>query len=431
MKLFFLKNYFHAIPCKIFKLVLLTTVIALVFSCSKNENQLETNIIDTNFVSKSEAKEFAMKKVNFNKKSSNKKNSKLANINSSSNEIFEILEFGNEKPSFYIINYANGGFVIVSGDKRLEPILAFSETNSFNLKSSTIPSGLIAWMSNMDETIINLRKNISSIDKETSTKNKMMWVGNQKIGFNPDDPDIGNLANCTQEGASSSESTQTGPLINTEWGQTSGYNVNSPDKGCPNGKLPPTGCVATAMAQIMRYHQKPSPYNWSNMPNYYSTSETAKLMRDVGKSVGMDYTCDGSSAETSKTANAFVNSFGYTSAKFQEYNYNVVVSEIKANRPVILSGGKNDGWWIFGHYADGHAWVCDGLMEIKNYECKKTYTPFSPNPILMKQQTSSQLFLHMNWGWHGSHDGYYAYNNFNPSTSTYNYKQGMVVNIKP
>lgn len=179
-----------------------------------------------------------------------------------------------------------------------------------------------------------------------------------------------------------------------------------------------------------KFHQKPSSYNWSAMLDNTPTSATAILMRDAGTSVNMNYGCDGSSAKTADAATAFINNFGYTSAQFSDYNYNTVVSEIKANRPVILSGG-NSGWWIFGNYTDGHAWVCDGLMEVKNYKCAKLYTPMSPNPILIKQQTSTYLFLHMNWGWSGAFDGYFGYNNFNPSSFTFNYKPEMITNIKP
>ncbi len=422
------KSCRRSITSKILKLSLSLTIIALVFSCAKPDNELETKVvIDTNFVSKLEAREFAMAQLNLQRKLSNKKKASTASV---SREGIEVIEVGTQNPSFYIINYSNGGFAIVSADKRLEPILAFSETNSFNVTSSSVPSGLIAWMSNIDDAVISLRKSSASVDKNKAEHNRSLWKSGQKLSFDPDNPPLPE-SNCTQEGAVSSEYIQTGPLTSTTWGQTGGYNANSPDKGCQNGRLPPTGCVATAMAQIMRFHQKPSSYNWSSMLNNNPTSETARLMRDAGSSVDMDYGCDGSSAKTSKAATALVNNFGYTSAQFSDYNHNTVVSEIKANRPVILSGGKNSGWWIFGIYTDGHAWVCDGLMEVKHYKCAKLYTPMSPNPILMKQQTSSSLFLHMNWGWSGAFDGYFAYNNFNPSSYTFNYTPRMITNIKP
>ncbi|RLJ76842.1 C10 family peptidase [Pedobacter alluvionis] len=416
---------------KLFSYSLLVGSATFLFSCSKDGSELSNHDVpDTNFVSKTDAKDFAINRVVFNKSNSAKLMSKSTDRNSDSHQTLDIVEVGDQKPSYYIINYSNGGFVIISGDKRLDPVLAFSETSNFNLNSSATPSGLIAWLSNMDERIKNLRKGITTIDKKVAKMGQLMWKKNEVMGFNPD-PDPSQFANCTQEGMYSSESTYKGPYLSTTWGQTGGYNDNSPNIGCGNGQLPPTGCVATSMAQIMRYYQKPSTYNWSSMANNFPTSETARLMRDAGNSVNMDYGCLGSSAVTSKTANAFINTFGYASAQFQDYNYNVVVAEINGQHPVILSGGKNDGWWIFGSYADGHAWVCDGLLEMKNYQCTKTYTPFSSTPILMKQERSTYLYLHMNWGWQGQYDGYYAFNNFNPDSYTFNYKRGMVTNIRP
>ena len=58
-----------------------------------------------------------------------------------------------EKPAFFIINYDNGGFVILAGDKRSEPILAFSETNQFDLDSKDFPAGLISWLYSSKESI--------------------------------------------------------------------------------------------------------------------------------------------------------------------------------------------------------------------------------------------------------------------------------------
>jgi hypothetical protein len=79
----------------------------------------------------------------------------------------------------------------------------------------------------------------------------------------------------------------------------------------------------------------------------------------------------------------------------------------------MLSEGKNTGWWIFGQYSDGHAWVCDGYL---------SYT----DPCW-----SSLLKYNMNWGWSELHNGWYSFNNFNLGSNTFNYKRGMVYNIKP
>ncbi|WP_089080115.1 C10 family peptidase [Flavobacterium branchiophilum] len=67
--------------------------------------------------------------------------------------------------------------------------------------------------------------------------------------------------------------------------------------------------------------------------------------------------------------------------------------------------------WPWNYYTDGHAWVCDG------------YVHWSDCSV-------SMLALYMNWGWSGNYNGLYAFNNFNPSTYTFNYKSGAVVGIR-
>lgn len=206
-----------------------------------------------------------------------------------------------------------------------------------------------------------------------------------------------------------------GPYLQTAWGQGCGYNSELAVLNCnvPCGKAY-TGCVATSMAQIMRYHQYPSNFSWNSMLNNEGNYPIALLMKDIGKNVGMDYKCDGSSANTeSKVANAFKNNYGYSSANYADYNYQTVKTELDLGRPVILRGGRNTGWWIFNQYSDGHAWVCDGYMSCTD-PC-----------------WGSMLQLHMNWGWDGSYNGYFSFNNFNPANYTFNYKTGMVYNIKP
>jgi hypothetical protein len=143
-----------------------------------------------------------------------------------------------------------------------------------------------------------------------------------------------------------------------------------PPEPCDGDGRAPTGCVATAMAQVMKYHEFPNNYNWDNMPDLWGTMETARLMRDVGDAVNMDWGCDGSGADTKdEVASSFRNDFGYSSASYSGFNRDIVKQQLRWNRPVILRGGRKSGW--------------------------------------------------------------YAYNNWNPGDHTFNYNRGMVYNIKP
>lgn len=152
-------------------------------------------------------------------------------------------------------------------------------------------------------------------------------------------------------------------------------------------------------------------------------NEIARLMRDCGDSVGMKYTCDGSSSETEDVPGALKSTFGFTSANYANFNITTCYNELVDGHPVILRGGeKGKKWLVFNVYQNGHAWVCDGMeryrMNIKvmagqhGYEvtCVPKYT------------------YHMNWGWNGTYNGWYS--TFENPQGSFSYKSGMVFNIR-
>lgn len=203
------------------------------------------------------------------------------------------------------------------------------------------------------------------------------------------------------------------PLIKSRWGQSEPYN-----------KLTHyyTGCVATAMAQIMYYHQWPlrgqgsnsytvnyegqtrsadfsqSQYAWEQMrPTYtygsYTTQQedaVAKLMSDVGISVYMQYTPNSSSAQNFAAAQAFRSYFNYDAAIVTKENegnahfLEVIQDELRKGFPLYISGNQRSG-------ASGHAWVADGF--------------------------DREGLIHMNFGWDGQADGYYSLAALNLSSS--------------
>ncbi|MGV0854185.1 C10 family peptidase [Empedobacter brevis] len=323
-------------------------------------------------------------------------------------EIESILEVPDEKKkaAYFIINYKEGGFVILAGDKRSEPVLAFSETNRFDIDNDYFPTGLVSWLYSSKENIEKIRKENpkSTVQIENQWKN-LQEGGADVVSYRiipPEEPD------CTPY------TIQKGPFLQTTWGQGCGYNSQTPSMSCGPCNHAWTGCVATAMAQVMKYHQYPASYSWSAMPDSYGTATTSALMSAIGVAVNMSYECNGSGADTQdEVASSFRNDFGYSSATYSGYNYQTVKNELNANRPVILRGGRKSGWWIFSQYKDGHAWVCDGYLN---------YT----DPCW-----GSMLKYNMNWGWDGTYNGWYSFNNFNPGEHTFNYKTGMVYNIKP
>ncbi len=218
---------------------------------------------------------------------------------------------------------------------------------------------------------------------------------------------------------------QTAKLLSTpEWSQEAPFNNN-----IPNRRL--TGCVGVALAEILKYHQYPAnrpsslikdgesnAYAWSQMGNGnyrdgYSMEEgeaVATLVADAAIAIGTDFGMSSSSAFEVKVPYALTSLFGYDSGvsykKRSEIDRNawdeIIVNEIDADRPVLYSGQD---------VSSGHAFVCDG------YEMRGD-TPF----------------FHINWGWGGSANGYYASDALNPVVSkahSYNDLMTIVYNIKP
>ncbi len=332
--------------------------------------------------------------------------------------------------AYHIINYENGGFIIIAGDKRANPILAFSYTDLFPTDLKEYPNGLVEWLANTESYIRKIRANGKSRSVENNTVPAEAWMpcAIQRLVAEESTSSIDKSKSLISNdcgGGCPNSTFSKGPLLQTTWGQGVGYNDALQNLSCEryNNQRPPTGCVATAMAQIMRYYSFPAGYNWSAMLNNRGSAETARLMRDIGDVVDMKYACDGSWTDTEKAVvPAFKNSFGYSSAQYSDYNQNTVKSQLNGNRPVILKGGRKSKWWIFAVYKDGHAWVCDGYRSTINYssDCSNSWT---------------SLFLRMNWGWGSYLDGWFAFDNWNPHnedfSGDFNYKRGMVYNIKP
>jgi hypothetical protein len=388
-------------------------------SCQKSEELQDT--LKENFVNSNSAEDL-VGELYFPENDGDSQSTKASSSHLKKVESITCVPGENGNTVYYIINYENGGFLILSADNRIHPVLAFSASSNFPVESgNTLPNGLVEWLFDKKEEVEDVRR----LNQKQTEKLKKAWTAPAIQNFisgedfrRAPDPDTDPITDPDDPDCPENTLTIVGPLINTTWGQGDGYNDLIPVTGCSNylnGRAP-TGCVATAMAQIMRYHEYPSNYDWGLMPNTSGSNATAQLMLDIGYAVGMDWGCGGSSADTEdEVASSFRNDFGYSSASYADFNHSTVQQQLRWNRPVILRGGRNTGWWIFGVYSDGHAWVCDGYREYR-------------------MCMSTSLFLHMNWGWgiwYNYLNGWYAFNNWNPGDNTFNYKKGMVYNIAP
>ncbi len=336
------------------------------------------------------------------------------------------------RPAFYIFDYEGdtGGFSIVSADKREAPLLAYSDNGDFDVDNlEELPPSLMSWLSMMEDEISAIREDISAVSVNSEDA-ALEWNDMElsAIALQQSDPNSRTSIICPQGARCDDPGNPTppppitvGPFLQTTWSQGCGYNDNTPATSnagyCYNA---PTGCVATAMAQIMRFHQYPSRYNWALMPNSVNSqgasSKLARLMKDAGVSVGMNYGSNSSGTQTDKVDDALRSTFSYSSASWidNSYSQETIKSNLNSRRPVILRGKseKNCFLGIFCDYDGGHAWVCDGYRTY-NTEC------------------CGYLYFHMNWGWGGSYDGWFGFNNWNLSSYAFNYKRAAVVNIKP
>ncbi|WP_172918252.1 C10 family peptidase [Capnocytophaga canis] len=334
------------------------------------------------------------------------------------------------KSSIYIVNYENGGFFIMPADKRIFPILAYSNDNNFDLNTKEIPPFLIEWLQNQNSYIADLQQGKIKDSVDFSKHWNANFIENYIAGVKQS-----KLTARGTYGNSPELIYRNGPLTITEWGQGEGYNNMAPNLNClsqSNGRAL-TGCVATAMAQIMKFHNHPNSYNWSIMPNKKNGNsntnsggfnEISKLMRDAGNSVNMNYGCENSGAITSHVANALKSPFSYKSAIYTEHDIlSKIENEIKNGYPVILRGGEE---FIFNGqsiYTGGHAWVCDGYQEVMieicikvgrwGYDCHDKIVPS----------------YYMNFGWDGLWNGWYL-SPFKGDYGTFDYKNGIIYNIR-
>ncbi len=295
----------------------------------------------------------------------------------------------------YAFNIEGGGYVIASGDDRTIPILGYSLTGSID--ADNMPDNMRSWLQSYADEICRLSKSYTSAQQNEKTE----------------------LAPIT-------------PMLQTTWYQIEPYDLMTPvydgtEKSSWKGKHSATGCVATAMAQVMYYHRWPqdatttipsytfmynekepctlpelpaTTFKWDQMLPNYTTEQpgteaqrmaVAELMRYCGQAVKMTYTPEASGTQHEFVVNALRRYFGYSqgthSANRANYTIEgwkqVIWNELNHKRPVCFGGQSSSG---------GHEFVIDG------YDGKGMF--------------------HVNWGWAGNNDGYFAINVLNPKDNT-------------
>ena len=302
---------------------------------------------------------------------------------------------------YYAFNLEQG-YVIVSGDDEMTELVGYAENGFFDAEN--VPPQMQLWLDGYAEYV-------AAVQSGKAKARKILL--------------------------SDSPSVVVEPLVTTKWNQDAPFNNFAPEYTDDNNNTQrcATGCAATAMAQIMKFHNWPEQgvghysyehqsfgtissnfsehvYDWSNMIDRYNNGEysnmqadaVALLMKDCGVSLNMNYG-PVSGASIYSYYPAFKNYFRYSSrtvnrsgcetAEFTK----IITDELQEGRPLIYCGTGEDG---------GHAFVVDGY--------------------------DTNYFLHVNWGWGGYSDGYFDMNYMDPTglgigggSGAFKWNQGIVL----
>ena len=315
----------------------------------------------------------------------------------------------NEDAYYYVFNAGNnGGYVIISGDDRTEPILGYVEQGSFD--PNNIPENMRSWLQLYADQIKFI------IDNDIQPGSPLLKTRNKIKGTKH----------------------SVGEMLTTRWNQGSPYNILCPkyykeEDGTRH--FPATGCTATAMAQVLYFYKYPEktkniipahsntytytdkedgqrksatvsvpaiPKNtiidWDNMRDTYSWQDeahanaqdtaVAQLMLYCGQAVKMGW---GPSSGANFSAEAYIKYFGYDNSCYvgerRDYSiddwFDMLYNEIEQGYPVLFSGFSSGG---------GHAFVLDGF--------------------------DGENLFHLNWGWGGGSNGWFLVSILNPGDNS-------------
>ena len=318
-------------------------------------------------------------------------------------ELTQVTRRSVDNQHFYVFNLNdNQGWVLVADDDRSIPILGYSKSGEF--VTENLSANIEDWLTGISSEIQYIIDNDIVADEKTTSLWKELFSGVSTEFINRDEKVVN-------------------PLVQTRWNQAPYYNDHCPYDN-QYGERTVTGCVATAMAQVLKYWNYPevgsgshsystssygtlyanfggTQYAWNNMPNRVTSpnNAVATLMYHCGVSVDMSYGVaetggSGAYVISSYTNSencaefAFKNYFGYKSSAHGEMKdntsdsqwKNMLRADLNASRPLVYAGFGNGG----------HCFVCDGY-------------------------DNSDMF-HFNWGWDGQNDGFYSLSALNPGS---------------
>lgn len=332
-------------------------------------------------------------------KSNQNKIKKLHSLNQY--RIAEILTDSCNNNTVYIFD-SESGFVVTPADDVLPPVLGYGNAPLHDLKGD-LPDGFRGWLDHINKQISEFAASGEEITYISSVGDPIE------------------------------------PLCKTSWGQGEPYNSECPEY---NGEKCLSGCVATAMAQIMKYHNWPPKgkgdleyvtdrtglkiytdfskyeFDWANMLDEYGSPDdtelqreaVAHLMRGVGGSVAMNYSPTASGADYKDAIHALLENWDYgEDMRYMRRNY----FSLQDWSQILYDALKDCGPILYGgfSFSSAHAFVCDGY--------------------------DGEGMFHFNWGWDGKANGYFVIDFLNPvvegepSKTGYNGGQTALINLFP
>ncbi len=300
--------------------------------------------------------------------------------------------------AYYVVGFpGRPGFVIVSGSKLVPPVIGTCDKDDFD--TARMPPQMKSFLRNWEQTIYRNIRWESKMKSNNQSRFGEQWNYFETVFFE----DTDNAGYVTEH---------IPQLMHTTWGQDFPYNAH-----CPKftGAETHSGCGPTAMSQVLRYHEYPDHYDWSQIGESHTeyNPELADLISDCGEAAGTVYLTNGSPTWPRNVDNAMEYVFGFPNARYDDipnaskgdYEY-LIKKSLEDGCPVII-----DGYEEYNIY-DWHFFVIDGYDGLPN---------------------GWQGDFHINWGWYGIADGWYQLANCDPpdDMGPYNYNQGIVHQIRP
>lgn len=303
---------------------------------------------------------------------------------------------------YYIVNI-DSGFTIVSAEKMMIPVLGRSLNGQFSFDKA--PPGLLYLLEKYKHEVNIARKSGTGKNEITDA----LW-SKYNVEF--------------EKFTIPKSAKSVAPLLTTEWGQRGGFNRFCPPFGGETRY--PAGCVAVAMAQVLRYwacrvnetgtksytwnsqtltaNIGQANYQWAQMHPTVSNDHNALLIYHAGVACEMDYGENGSSSVPSRARKGLRDYFGISNNIDTKWRVwwttsswrNLLQKQLDSGNPIIYSGGSLSG---------GHSWVIDGYY--------------------------SDGAFHCNWGWRGYANGPFHLGEFEVDGDSYNMVESAIVNIVP